>query len=132
MRSPEAATLADELAALLARAGLPLRRAGFSAIPDPVWLEGRTRVSTFDLGAAAREALVVIFSDGQALREALLEAPLDGNADLQGDGRRVRRLLRELRSWPRVCLLDLDGRTGRDALSATPGPGWTRTGRGER
>jgi len=83
----------------LARAGLRVRHATFPALPDPIRFATRERASPLDLGPAARQALVALFSDGVGIAQALERTDSDPAAELQ-------RILRELRTWPRLRLVD--------------------------
>ncbi len=110
LEDDQADALIDQIHRELTRAGLTLRQGSFTALPDTVHLgvdpegRGRTRpvrASPVDLAADAREALVAIFTDGRGLASALESDP----ARAAG----ARRLLQELKSWPRCCLVDCSG-----------------------
>ena len=112
LADPEPGALIEELDRDLTRAGLRVRHAAFSAVPDPIWLDldptGRRRAhptpaSPLDLGGEAREALVAILTDGRGLAAAL-----------RAGGARaacLHRCLRALGTWPRCCLVDFAGDT---------------------
>ncbi|WP_295386408.1 hypothetical protein [uncultured Thiodictyon sp.] len=57
LRSRPAVALADQIERDLSRAGLRVRRATFTAVPDRLRLATGERASPLDLGAAARQAL---------------------------------------------------------------------------
>ena len=91
----------------LERAGLRVRCGGFTGLPDRVQLDldpgsGRRprggAVSALDLAADAREALVVIVTDGTGLHAALAASGSRRDGAL--------RLAHALKAWPRCCLLD--------------------------
>jgi formylglycine-generating enzyme required for sulfatase activity len=100
LRSREAVALADQIERDLVRAGLRVRRGTFVGWPDRVRLATGERTSPLDLGPAARTALVCLFTEGADLARAL-----DGGAG--EDGAALQRVLRELGTWPRLCLVDL-------------------------
>ena len=100
LRSREAVALADQIERDLVRAGLWVRRGTFRGWPDRVRLATGERTSPLDLGPAARTALVCLFTEGADLARAL-----DGGAG--EDGAALQRVLRELATWPRLCLVDL-------------------------
>ncbi len=78
---------------------------GYAARPSrpylPVKLRFATReqASPFDLEAATRQALVALFTDGTGIAHTL-----DGTESDQAAG--LEHALRELRTWPRLCLVD--------------------------
>jgi hypothetical protein len=102
LRAREAVALADQVEHDLDRAGLRVRRATFPAIPDKVRFATRERASPLDLGSAARQALVALLTDGDDIARTLEHGDDDQAAEL-------RRVLRELRTWPRLCLVDFSG-----------------------
>jgi len=99
LRTREAVALAEQIEHDLSRAGLRVRRATFPAVPVKIRFATRERASPLDLGSAARQALVALFTDGSAIADTLQDADGDQAAQLQ-------RILRELRTWPRFCLVD--------------------------
>ncbi len=99
LRTREAVALADQIERELGRAGLRVRRATFPALPVKLRFATHEHASPFDLDAAARQALVALFTDGTGIAHTLDGTDSDRKAELE-------RVLRELRTWPRLCLVD--------------------------
>jgi formylglycine-generating enzyme required for sulfatase activity len=97
LTDPAAQALAEEIARRLERAGLRVRLGNFRGLPERIRYHNRERAEVRDLGDAARQALVAIFTDGISIGRAL------GRPDREPG---LRRALRELAGWPRLCLVD--------------------------
>ena len=102
LRSQSALKLAEEMMRELSRAGLQVRRGRFAAVPWQITFDTGETAQALDLETPARQALVAVFTDGEGLVRAL-EAPDRDSAP------RLQVLLRELRTWPRLCLVDFSG-----------------------
>jgi len=107
---PTLAPLAGEIATSLGRAGLGVRRGSFAGTPLRVWWRRDDHCEPTRLEGHREHAMVALLTDGAGLARAL-EAPLHS--------RRVTRLLRQLRLWPHLVLVDF-GPPGRLARRLRP------------
>lgn len=88
-----------EVRRALEQANLPVRVAGFHGLPrDLRWDEGGEPFAPACTEGAGARAVVAVLGDGAAWLRAR-----DSAAERPG----LERLLRELRTWPRLCLVDL-------------------------
>ena len=91
--------LVEEVRRALERANLPVRAAWFDGLPLRLrWEESRELFAPACTEAAGAQAAVAVIGDGAALLQAW---------DSPGERPVAERLLRELRVWPRLCLVDL-------------------------
>jgi hypothetical protein len=97
LSSRTAHALADQVESDLRRAGLTVRRAAFSVLPDQVLFDNGERATVPDLDSDAGQALVAVFMDGNLLRREWVD---------QGFERNAAHRLRPLRDWPRLRLVD--------------------------
>lgn len=87
----------DQLSAALSSGGLPARQGRFTDVPDRIdWPEQSGYRPDHEDGHG-RQTLVAIFTDGEGLANRL------GSARHQ---LATERLLRHLRLWPRLCVVD--------------------------
>ena len=103
-------TLAEEIRHDLSRAGLGVRRGSFAGTPERVWWRRDDRFEPARMEGHRQHALVAVLTDGTGLARAL-DAPLQR--------RRTARLLRQLRLWSRLVLVDF-GPPGRLARRLRP------------
>lgn len=114
--APTRATVAAELARLLARANLPVRRGTFYGVPDEVEWESGDRFSPLTLEGHRQQAIVVILTDGTGL----IQAERSGTR-----GPVVRALLSSFRGWSRLALVHFGTEaTGLPALAVRWGLRW--------
>ena len=100
---PALAALADEIAGALTRAGLHVRRGTFAGTPERVWWRHDDHVEPGRMEGHRQHALVALLTDGNGLARAL-DAPLETG--------RTAGLLRQLRLWPHLAVVDF-GAPGR-------------------
>ncbi len=94
---PTLTFLAAEIRQVLQRSGLEVHIGRFRGIPRGIGLDTGETLEPEDLESETRQAAVAILTDGAALARAL-EQPEERDA--------VRRKLRDLQEWPRLCLVD--------------------------
>ena len=94
---PALTALAEEIATSLTRAGLSVRRGAFAGSPHRVWWRRDDHFEPGRMEGHRQHALVALLTDGQGLDRAL-DAPLESG--------RTARLLRQLRLWPHLALVD--------------------------
>jgi formylglycine-generating enzyme required for sulfatase activity len=113
--------LVDEVRKALDQANLPVRIARFHGLPSQLrWEDNREPFAPAFTEAAGAQAAVVVVSDGAALIRAWNSA---------GERPLLERVLRQLRAWPRLCLVDL-GEEGELARLASLWRLEARTGEG--
>ncbi len=100
-QDPTLSRLAAEIQQVLQRSGLEVHIGRFRGIPRGISLDTGETLEPEDLESETRQAAVAILTDGAALARAL-EQPEERDA--------IRRRLRDLQEWPRLCLVDFGHR----------------------
>ncbi len=110
--------LVQEVRNALQQANLPVRIAHFNGLPQQLrWEENREPFLPACTEAAGAQAAVALISDGAAMLQAW---------DSPGERPRLQQQLRELRVWPRLCLVDL----GKEQELIQQAPEWHLDARG--
>ena len=107
---PALTALAGEIAISLTRSGLSVRRGSFAGTPTQVWWRGDDRFEPSRMEGHRQHALVALLTDGLGLARDL-DSPLRA--------RHTAVLLRQLRLWPHLALVDF-GPPGRLARRVRP------------
>jgi formylglycine-generating enzyme required for sulfatase activity len=106
---PAPGRLGAEIGRTLARSGLAVHIGRFRGVPHRIRLDTGEALEPEDLEAETRQASLAVLTDGAALARAL-ESPEERPT--------VLRRLRDLREWPRLCLVDFtDGEYNLERLA---------------